>query len=122
MENIQTFKVKTIELVDEEYKSNSLEPIIESIGDVLGDLPLIQAELLVISEETLELPKNITVENKKLTGETNTVVFVGANLLTRPEVSYIQHILSCSIVKKTDQQYNEYNDRLYISKFNCIFE
>lgn len=87
MENIQTYKVKTIELVDEEYKSNALEPLIEKVGELLGDLPLVQAELLLISEDPIEMPSNVTVENKKLTGETNTVIFIGANLLERPDVS-----------------------------------
>lgn len=59
----------------------------EKIGDVLGDLPLVQAELTVFSEDPLEMPSYITVENKKLVGEANTVIFVGANLLQRPDVS-----------------------------------
>lgn len=88
LENIQTYKVKTIELVDEEYKNNGYEPLLEEIGDILGDLPLVQAELLLISEELIEMPQNITVENKKLSGESNTVIFIGANLLSRPLVSH----------------------------------
>lgn len=87
LENIQTYKVKSIEMVDEEYKANGLSPVIETVADVLGDLPLVQAELLVVSEEPLEMPSHITVENKKLPGESNTVIFVGANLLQRPDVS-----------------------------------
>ncbi|KOB74668.1 Uncharacterized protein OBRU01_08713, partial [Operophtera brumata] len=86
LENMQTYKVKTIELADEEYKNNSLEPIIESVGDILGDLPLVQAELLLISEDPIEMPQNVTVENKKLSGESNAVMFIGANLLARPEI------------------------------------
>lgn len=87
LENIQTYKVKSIELVDEEYKMHGLEPIIKIVGDALGDLPLVQAELLVLTEEQLEMPTNITVENKKVTGETNAVIFVGCNILKRPDVS-----------------------------------
>ncbi|KAJ8712849.1 hypothetical protein PYW08_008153 [Mythimna loreyi] len=86
LENIQTYKVKSIELVDEEYKKNGLEPILESVGEMLGDLPLVQAELLMISEEPIEVPSNITCENKKLSGESNTILFTGANLLGRPEI------------------------------------
>lgn len=78
--------MKSIEVVDEEYKTCGFDPIMETVADVLGDLPLVQAELLVISEEPIEMPQYITVENKKLTGESNTVIFVGANLLQRPEV------------------------------------
>lgn len=85
---MQTYKVKSIELVDEEYKKNDLQPVLEQVGDVLGDLPLVQAELVVISEEAIEMPSNIIVENKKLSGESNTVLFIGANLLGRPEVRF----------------------------------
>ncbi|XP_049870464.1 fatty acid synthase-like [Pectinophora gossypiella] len=86
LENINTYKFKTIELVDEEYKNNNLEPVIELVCDILGDLPLIQAELLVLSEDVLKLPPNVTVSNKKIIGETNTVLFIGANLLKRSKV------------------------------------
>lgn len=87
LENIQTYKVKSIEIIDEEYKKHSLESIMEKVADVLGDLPLVQADLTVYTEEPLEMPSNIVVETKKLVGEANTVIFVGANLLQRPEVS-----------------------------------
>ncbi|KAF9794029.1 hypothetical protein SFRURICE_010512 [Spodoptera frugiperda] len=87
LENIQTHKVKSIELVDEEYKKNDLKPILESIGQMLGDLPYMQAELLMVSKEPIEVPYNITViENRKLVGESNAALFVGANLLGRPEI------------------------------------
>ncbi|XP_072934221.1 fatty acid synthase [Epargyreus clarus] len=86
LENIQTYKVKSIEVVDEEYKNNNLEPIIEEVSEILGDLPLVQAELLLISEDPIEMPSHITVENKKISGESNTVLFIGANLLQRPQI------------------------------------
>ncbi|XP_050553071.1 fatty acid synthase-like [Spodoptera frugiperda] len=87
LENIQTHKVKSIELVDEEYKKNDLKPILENIGQMLGDLPYMQAEMLMVSKEPIEVPYNITViETRKLVGESNTALFVGANLLGRPEI------------------------------------
>ncbi|KAF9794028.1 hypothetical protein SFRURICE_010511, partial [Spodoptera frugiperda] len=87
LENIQTHKVKSIELVDEEYKKNDLTPILESIGQMLGDLPYMQAELLMVSKEPIEVPYNISViENRKLVGESNAALFVGANLLGRSEI------------------------------------
>ncbi|XP_045454011.1 fatty acid synthase [Melitaea cinxia] len=86
LENVQTYKVKSIEVVDEEYKNNGIEPIIEAVADVLGDLPLVQAELSVFSENSIELPSNITVESKKLTTDANALLIIGANLLQRPEV------------------------------------
>ncbi|OWR55047.1 fatty acid synthase [Danaus plexippus] len=86
LENIQTYKVKAIEVIDEEYKTNNYEPIMEIVGEVLGDLPLIQADMTVFSEEPIEMPSNIVVENKKATAESNTIIYIGANLLRRPEV------------------------------------
>lgn len=88
IENVPTYKFKTIELADDEYKARGLQPVIETVGDVLADMPLIQAELLVISEETFELPIHITVANKKLAGESNAIVFIGADLLKRQNVRY----------------------------------
>ncbi|XP_046963779.1 fatty acid synthase-like [Vanessa cardui] len=86
LENIQTYKVKSIEIVDDEYKSKGFEPILDKVADVLGDLPLVQAELSVFSEDPIEMPSNIPVENKKLTGENNTLIIIGANLLQRTDV------------------------------------
>ncbi|XP_068623798.1 fatty acid synthase-like [Battus philenor] len=86
LENIQTYKVKAIEVADEVYKENEFKPVMEIVGDILGDLPLVQPDLLIISEETIEMPNNITVENRKISGETNAVIFIGANLLERPDV------------------------------------
>ncbi|XP_047538483.1 fatty acid synthase [Vanessa atalanta] len=86
LENMQTYKVKSIEIVDDEYKNNGWEPILEKVADVLGDLPLVQAELSIISEDPIEMPSNISVENKKLAGENNALIVIGANLLQRPEV------------------------------------
>ncbi|XP_063541437.1 fatty acid synthase-like isoform X1 [Cydia strobilella] len=120
LENIQTFKVKSIELVDDEYKNNSLEPLITQVSDVLGDMPLMQAELLVISEETMEMPSNITVENKKISGETNTVLFVGANLLSRPDT--LQQAAStlrdkCFIISREKERPNP---KEYAEKYDMI--
>uniref|UniRef100_A0A2H1WWR5 SFRICE_007688 n=1 Tax=Spodoptera frugiperda TaxID=7108 RepID=A0A2H1WWR5_SPOFR len=85
-ENIQTHIVKSIELVDEEYKKNDLKPILETIGSILADLPFAQGDLLMISDEPMNVPSNITVENRKLVRESNTILFIGANLLGRPKV------------------------------------
>ncbi|XP_047538488.1 fatty acid synthase-like [Vanessa atalanta] len=86
LENIQIYKVKSIEIVDDQYKTNGLEPILDKVADVLGDLPLVQADLTIISEDPIEMPSNISVENKKLIGENNTLIIIGANLLQRPEI------------------------------------
>lgn len=90
--------MKAIEYVDEEYKKHQLEPVIEAVADILGDLPLMQAELLVVSEDTIEMPNNITVENKKLAQESNAVIFIGANLFQRPDVSATNQLLDVSFI------------------------
>ncbi|CAH2052769.1 unnamed protein product, partial [Iphiclides podalirius] len=120
LENLQTYKVKSIEIVDEEYKACGFTPVMETVADVLGDLPLVQAELLIISEEAIEMPAYITVENKKLTGESNTVIFVGANLLQRPEV--LQQAVStlkdkCFIMSREKVRPNPKN---YADKFDIV--
>ncbi|CAG4931996.1 unnamed protein product [Colias eurytheme] len=116
LENVQTYKVKSIELIDEEYKNNSYEPLLEKVGDMLGDLPLVQPELLVISEEAVEMPSYITVENKKISGESNTVLFIGANLFGRPEI--LQQAVStlrdkCFLIsrEKTRPDIKEHSDK-----------
>ncbi|XP_059048229.1 fatty acid synthase-like [Achroia grisella] len=86
LENVPTYKVKSIELVDDEYKNNGLQPMTEEIYKILGDIPLVQSELLLICDEAIEMPNPIIVENKKLSGESNAVLFVGANLLQRESV------------------------------------
>ncbi|CAH2093487.1 unnamed protein product [Euphydryas editha] len=86
LENIQTYKVKSIEIVDDEYTTNGIKPVMETVADVLGDLPLVQAELSVLSENPLDMPLHISVENKKLNTDANALIVIGANLLQRPEV------------------------------------
>ncbi|XP_077295461.1 fatty acid synthase-like [Arctopsyche grandis] len=85
LENVQGIKVKSIELIDSATEPGT-EPLITFIRDALEDTPLLQAELLVIAEENLDLGVNVTVENKKLTGETNALLFVGSKLMERDEV------------------------------------
>ncbi|XP_046963942.1 fatty acid synthase-like [Vanessa cardui] len=86
LENIQTYKFKSIEIADDVYKANGLEPILDKVADVLGDLPLIQAELSVLSEDPIKMPSNISVDNKKLPSDSSILILIGANLLQRPEV------------------------------------
>ncbi|XP_047538557.1 fatty acid synthase-like [Vanessa atalanta] len=86
LENIQIYKFKSVEIVDDAYKTNGLEPILDKVADVLGSLPLIQADLSVYSEATVKMPSNISVENKKLPGDRSVLILIGVNLLQRPEV------------------------------------
>ncbi|CAH2093497.1 unnamed protein product [Euphydryas editha] len=86
LENVQTYKVKSIEIVDDEYITNGIEPIMDKVADILDDLPLIQTDLQVLSKDAIKMPSNINIENKKLGGETNVLLLIGANLLNRDEV------------------------------------
>ncbi|CAH2098691.1 unnamed protein product [Euphydryas editha] len=86
LENVQTYKVKSIEIVDDEYKSKGIEPIMDKVADILSDLPLMQADLQVFSKDAITMPTNINVKNKKLGEETNILLVIGANLLKRPEI------------------------------------
>ncbi|VVC88813.1 unnamed protein product [Leptidea sinapis] len=120
LENVQTYKVKSIELVDEEYKLNNYEPIITKVSDVLEDLPLVQPELLLFSEEAIEMPADITVENKKLSAESNVILFIGANLFKRPEI--LQQAVStlrekCFIISR---EKDRPNPKDYSDKFDII--
>lgn len=88
LENVQTVKVKVLEYIDEATETSS-EPLITTIGNALCDLPLIQAELMVISEKKLDLPSHIHVDNKKLNTENNVNIIIGSQLLDRHIVSYL---------------------------------
>ncbi|XP_077296458.1 fatty acid synthase-like [Arctopsyche grandis] len=85
LENVQGLKVRSIEMIDSATEPGT-EPLITLIRDAFEDTPLLQAELLVIAEEKLDLGVNVTVENKQLTGESNALLFVGSKLLERDEV------------------------------------
>ncbi|XP_047538559.1 fatty acid synthase-like [Vanessa atalanta] len=86
LENMQIYKFKSVEIIDDAYKTAELKSILGKVAEVLGDLPLVQADLSVISEDPIEMPFNICKENKKLIGENNILLLIGANLLHRPEV------------------------------------
>lgn len=80
-------KVKVIELLDAGTVAG-IEPLASLMLASLEDIPLIQAEVLVLSEDkNLNLEKEITVESKKISLETNAVIFVGSRLLEREDVS-----------------------------------
>ncbi|CAH2098693.1 unnamed protein product [Euphydryas editha] len=86
LENVPTYKVKSIEIVDDEYKANRIVPIMDKVADIIGDLSLMQAELQVLSKDAITMTSNINISNKKLLEETNILLLIGANLLKRPEI------------------------------------
>ncbi|XP_047538487.1 fatty acid synthase-like isoform X2 [Vanessa atalanta] len=76
IENMHTYKVKISEIVDDEYNSIiGLEPIRNKVADVVCDLPLVQADISVISEKKL----------KVIRGNDN-LILIGTNVLQRPDV------------------------------------
>ncbi|XP_022832191.1 fatty acid synthase-like [Spodoptera litura] len=122
-ENIQTHKVKTIELVDEEYRKNGLQPILENVGKILADLPFALGDLLMISKEPIKVSSNITVENRKIIGESNAVLFIGANLLGRPEVfqQAVDTLCDKAFIMSREKEHpnlNKYSDKYDVVTFN----
>ncbi|KAK3908916.1 Fatty acid synthase [Frankliniella fusca] len=90
MESIQSIKLKTIEIVDAECREeDGLLSLIMS--EILGDLPLIQAEIQVLAPAshpliTEDLPSNIVVEDKKLDKEQGAIVVMATNLSSRTDL------------------------------------
>ncbi|XP_057319878.1 fatty acid synthase-like [Microplitis mediator] len=90
LENNMGVKVKTLENLeaDEKYPVEDLfTPIIQ---EVLGDIPLIQADLNILTTENPfdeeNQPANVKItEAKKLTPETNATLLAGRSLLTNSE-------------------------------------
>lgn len=82
LENNYRLKVKVLELLDKE-KNELLGPI---IFEVLGDQPLIHADVTVLTEKPLEV-ENVNVQNKSLANESDALVVVVTSALSRPDVS-----------------------------------
>lgn len=84
LENNYRLKVKVVELIDEESKDQEiLGPI---FFNVLGDQPLIHPEVVVLSPKPIEA-QNVTVSNKQLSTESEALLVVINNGLTRDSVS-----------------------------------
>nr|WIW72532.1 fatty acid synthase [Kerria lacca] len=89
LENLPSIKVKTIELLDSFAHSEG--PLVSDIlVNVLGDLPLIQADIVVLanSEHPLitEELSGLTVEDKKLPGDQSCVIVIASQVLNRKDV------------------------------------
>lgn len=85
MENVPAIKVKTVELVDETVEEG-FKPLSPTVLEVLGDLPLMQPEVLIYCKKAMEV-ENITVEDKILQKDENALVIIGEKLLSRSDVS-----------------------------------
>lgn len=86
LENSHSVKVRVAELVDEATEPDSalLGP---TIHQVLGDQPMVQPEIVILSKTPVEDVSNVTFEDKPLSAESNCSLVVGSNLLQREEVS-----------------------------------
>lgn len=91
LENKPEIKVKTVELVAETV-GEDFHPVSPTVLQVLGDLPLMQPEVLIYSKKTMEV-ENVTVEDKVLDKDDNASVIIGKNLLSRSDVSELLYIL-----------------------------
>ncbi|XP_050353710.1 fatty acid synthase-like [Nymphalis io] len=75
IENMHTYKVKIIEIVDDEHKTNGFELIRNKVADIVCDVPFVQADISVVSENKLRV----------IRGNDN-LILIGANLLQRPDI------------------------------------
>lgn len=89
IENFPNLKIKAVEC-DNGHK----DPLLPLIQDTLADLPLITAELTVLTNRDLDIP-GITHENTTLSEQKNCMYIVGSNYCQNVEV--LQDVLqSCA--------------------------
>lgn len=79
LENNPIIKVKAVEV-----ETDGLPPIITQFELALGDLPLVQSDLMLLTAQELELGK-IHVEDGKLPTQKNCMFVIIRNALSRPE-------------------------------------
>lgn len=88
LENQYKIQVKVVEIFDEEEKDKS-EPIGPLVFDAFSEMPLIQANITVVTDLTLDLP-NVTVEKKPVTSYKDILVLVASKLLENQDVCSIK--------------------------------
>ncbi|CAK1589934.1 unnamed protein product [Parnassius mnemosyne] len=118
-ENVQTFKIKCVELVDEEYSKRKYTPIIEIVANCLDTLPLIQSELIIVSNESIEVSPRVKVEKKKEAAD-NATLCIGANLLQRTDVldQYAAMLRGKGFILSREAIFPDVNAYLY--KYNIV--
>ncbi|CAH0385876.1 unnamed protein product [Bemisia tabaci] len=89
LENLPSIKVKTVEMAD--AFMNPDVPLISTIlATSLGDLPLIQADITVLSASdnpvVADMAPGIQVEDRKLPGDQSCHIVVVSSIVGRPEV------------------------------------
>lgn len=101
LENVPNLMVKTIELIDENDNISEEKLASPLISDILGNLPLIQANVNIFAptqkftEE--EIPENITVlELKKLQLDDSALLAIGCNLLSAENNDKLKQLIKAT--------------------------
>lgn len=86
-ENIQNIKVRTVELL-EDLSTENVDLLSKYVQLVLGDLPLIQADINILTtkQQHLEEMTGINVSEKKLVTESGCLLVVISNVLERTQL------------------------------------
>lgn len=84
-ENIQNIKIRTVEMLEESLQNTNL--LSTHVQEVLEDLPLIQADINVFTNQRIEEIPGINILEKKLVTESKSCLLViVSNVLERPQV------------------------------------
>ncbi|XP_011503081.1 PREDICTED: fatty acid synthase [Ceratosolen solmsi marchali] len=100
LENSETIKVKTIELLEEADNVPSESILSPFIQKALSDMPLIQSDISIagidISIKESTLPSSILINDaRKLGSDANTFIAVGHKLLTPDRVNNLTVLIDC---------------------------
>lgn len=80
LENIPVPKVKAVEV---DFQNDT--PITPLFAEALGDLPLVTADLMFLSQQQISLP-GVHVEDGKLSTQSNCLFLISVNYIGRPEM------------------------------------
>ncbi|XP_017783102.1 PREDICTED: fatty acid synthase-like [Nicrophorus vespilloides] len=78
LENKSVNVLKIVERLNE--NSSSLQPVSKYIQDILGDLPLIQSDIIIKTNMNIDNVKGIEILQEKVE-EKNALIYVGSNIL-----------------------------------------
>lgn len=84
MENQYKIQLKVVEIFDKDDESKN-EPLGHLIFDAFSEMPLIQANITVVTDLALDL-QNVAVEKKPLTSFSEVLLLVARNLLEKQDV------------------------------------
>lgn len=84
-ENIQNIKIRTVEHLDDSSKED--QPLLSTlVQGVLGDLPLIQADINVLTTKQMEEIPGVVISDKKLVTESNCLLVIATNIVGRGQL------------------------------------